>query len=43
MEREYEGTCDVCGAEIELTVRDIDEVPELCPMCGSSVDYDETE
>lgn len=43
MERSYEGACDVCGAEIEMTVREIDEDPELCPFCGSPVEYEETE
>lgn len=43
MERTYEGHCDVCDAEIELTAREIDEQPEICPFCGSPVEYEETE
>ena len=41
MEKEYWASCDACETETQVLV--LDEVPCYCPMCGSSVEFEELE
>ena len=43
METTYWTECDICDNIVEVTVLDGDDKPELCPMCGESTTYKETE
>mgnify|MGYP006158795973 CR=1 len=43
METEWWGECDACETETQVLVLDEEEAPQYCPMCGSSVEYQELE
>ena len=43
MELEYWTECESCETETQVIVIDEEEVPQYCPMCGFSVDYEEVE
>lgn len=43
MEKEYWASCDACETETQVLVIDEEEVPCYCPMCGSSVEFEELE
>lgn len=37
MDETYEIECDVCDSLVECLVRDSEEEPEYCPMCGTAL------
>lgn len=41
MQMVYEGVCENCGETIALTTES-DNMPNTCPYCGGSVEYEET-
>ena len=41
METEYWTECEACETETQVLVVDEEEIPQYCPMCGFSVDYEE--
>ena len=44
MELEYWTECESCETETQVIVIDEEEeVPQYCPMCGFSVEYEEVE
>ena len=43
MEEEYWTECDACMTETQVMVVDQEEVPQYCPMCGSTAEYDTLE
>jgi len=43
MEKEYWVECHACDVETQVLVVDEDEIPQYCPMCGFSVEYEELE
>jgi predicted RNA-binding Zn-ribbon protein involved in translation (DUF1610 family) len=43
VETEYWALCDACETETQVMVLDEEEIPQYCPMCGTSVDYEELE
>lgn len=30
--------CDICETETRVTVLEVDEYPQFCPMCGEQVE-----
>lgn len=40
-ETEYTGECVVCFTSMRLVVRDEEEVPVYCPLCGSTMDFEQ--
>lgn len=34
----YELECEICDVTTEVVVKEIDEKPAFCPMCGESVE-----
>jgi len=43
METEYWAECDQCDTETQVLVVYEEEIPQYCPMCGFSVEYEELE
>ena len=43
METEYGALCEACETETQVMVLDEEEPPQYCPMCGTSVNYEELE
>jgi rubrerythrin len=43
METEWWAECEACGTDTQVLVLDEEEAPQHCPMCGSSVEYEELE
>lgn len=43
MEIEYYTECDACGVETQVLVLDESEIPQFCPMCGYSAEFEELE
>lgn len=39
MEVEYWTECDACETETHVMVIDEEEVPQYCPMCGSTTQF----
>ncbi len=40
MEEEYWTECDACECETQVMVIDNEEVPQFCPMCGTSTEFE---
>ena len=40
-EEKYWLECDVCDSVVKLTVLEGDDAPSVCPMCGSTADFEE--
>lgn len=38
---EYNFVCEMCDTEITVTVVDVDEKPNFCPMCGNECEIEE--
>lgn len=36
----YEGSCENCSEEVAITTES-GQIPNTCPFCGGSVDYQE--
>lgn len=43
METEYWLECEACDTEVQVLVVDQQEIPQYCPMCGSTATYEELE
>ena len=43
MELEYWTECPSCETETQVMVLDESEIPQYCPMCGYSSEYEELE
>ena len=41
METEYWTECEACETETQVMVIDQEEIPQYCPMCGFSVEFEE--
>ena len=41
MEAEYWTECESCGVETQVLVVDETEIPQYCPMCGFTSEYEE--
>ena len=40
MEEEYWTECDACECETQVMVIDNEELPQFCPMCGTSTEFE---
>ena len=43
MEKEYWFGCDACDTEVQVLVLEEQEIPQYCPMGGSTGTYEELE
>ena len=43
MEEEYYGVCFNCDVETQVVVFEETEPPLYCPMCGTQMEYDESD
>lgn len=39
----YDLGCDDCGAEYSITIDNEDDIPDLCPFCGATIDIEDEE
>ena len=40
---EYTGECVVCNTSMRLIVQEEEETPVYCPLCGSTMDFEQEE
>lgn len=36
----YESSCYMCDTEFSVRVKEVDEFPSFCPMCGAEIEME---